>query len=373
MKKFKRECEEEITRKKDTVEYFDILPDEILTSILVWLPAELLRYKFKYVCRRWFNIITHQILFDETSIIIQKPAARGHVYRTRLVDFNEGISNLRLKEQYLNIPCKGRVRSWCNELLLITEPHKNGSLFIFNLITMVGSALPRGSKDCGGHAECKCGLGIAFDKFNGVYKVVHVFAGAQTFQCEMFMLKNESLFLNSSKWKTIDGPSYMGNRKYFWDDPVSVDGRYFHWHVHSAEFVVSMDIVEEMFHKIRLPQPITKYSLLEMGGYLCLLSNFCDKHAIIWILKHFQKQEWHKRQTIRNLGYIPMTGCQIRNYPSFPVPIGSLKNGSYIICRNYRDQLGLFCYKLENGRMAKLDIPIDVDERCLAQSTTIDF
>lgn len=371
MKQLKKECEEEMITK-ERIAYFDNLPDEILTSILVWLPAELLQSKFKYVCKRWFNIITHQILFDHASIIIQKPVAGGYVYRTRVVHLNEGLHSVKFKEQYLNIPVKGRVRSWCNELLLITEPHNNGSLFIYNLKTKLGSALPRDSNECGGHVKCNCSLGIAFDKYNGIYKVVHVYAASkETFKCEMFMLRNETLFLNSSKWKTIGGPSYIGGRKYYWEDPVTVNGRYFHWHVRSKAGIVAMDIVEETFHYIRLPPFISEYSLVEMGGYLCLLSNSCDKKSVVWILKHFDKQEWHKRHTIRNFGYSASADCCMER-PSFPIPVTCLNNGSYIICRNFKGGLGLHGYRLETGHMRKLHIHYDVDERFLAQSVTLD-
>ncbi|KAA8539638.1 hypothetical protein F0562_026330 [Nyssa sinensis] len=107
----------------------------------------------------------------KASLIIQKPAGeREHVYGTRLVDINEGKFNLRMKEEYLEIPCRGRIRSWCNELLLITDPFKLGALYIFNLVTKEGSTLPPSSSPCSGHVGCKCGLGLAYDKFKGAYK-----------------------------------------------------------------------------------------------------------------------------------------------------------------------------------------------------------
>lgn len=381
VKKSKRQRESENTRK-ESAEYFDILPDDVLTRILVLLPAELLQYKVKFVCKQWFKIITQQILFNQSSIIIQKPVEKGqlyssrgkglNVYTTRLVELNEGNSNLRVKDQYLNIPCKGRIKSSCNEFLLITDPRKHGALYLFNRITKVGKILPRGSNDCKGHAACKCGLGVAFDMFREVYKVIHVFVGAQSIQCEMFCFKNESYFLNRLKWKRIDGPPYVGNRKYFWDDPVSVNGRYFHWDVHSAEYILSMDIVEERFCQIHLPESMKTYSLLDMGGYLCIQSPFFVNFAEIWILKNFQRQEWHKLQTIRNSGYIYLTALAGSQQP-FSVPIASLKVGGYIIYRKTGDQLGLFGYKPENDHMPKLDIPIDADERCLALSTALNF
>lgn len=57
------------------------------------------------------------------------------------------------------LPCDGRVRSLCNELLLMTEPDKEGALYVYNLISKVGRTLSL-SVHCGGHSKCKCGLAL---------------------------------------------------------------------------------------------------------------------------------------------------------------------------------------------------------------------
>uniref|UniRef100_A0A5B6YPK4 F-box domain-containing protein n=1 Tax=Davidia involucrata TaxID=16924 RepID=A0A5B6YPK4_DAVIN len=377
LRKCKKQCEpERIMRRKKKVDYFAYLPDDILFNILILLPAELLRYKFKYVCRRWFNIITNRILFDQASLIIQRPTGeREHVYGTRLVDINEGKFNLRMKEQYLDIPCRGRIRSWCNELLLITDPFKLGALYVFNLVTKEGSTLPPCSSYCSGHVGCKCGLGLAFDKFKGAYKVVHVFLGPNSIQCEILVLKCELLSFKCLKWKKINGPSYIGQRHYFWDDPISVEGRFFHWDVHSAKYIVSMDIVKERFRQTRLPEygnslMSNAYFFVEMGGLLSLLIPVSGTQVDVWILKDFQRTVWEKLQCIKSLSYVPS-----KIYPGriHPVPIASLKNGSIIIFRKTGSDLGLFAYYLKCNHMAKLEIGIEANERCLVQSTAFGF
>lgn len=373
----KQRKQERITRKRKIDDWFTCIPDDILISILILLPTEVLRFKLKFVCKRWFKLITNRILFDQASLIIQKPVGeREHVYKTRLVDFNEFEPRLRMKEQYLDIPCKGRIRSWCNELLLITDPNNVGALYIFNLITKEGLTLPFCSPYCKGHVGCKCGLGLAFDEFKRVYKVVHVFVGPQSIHCEILVLKCVSSSFNvGSKWKMINnGPSYMGKRHYFWDDPISTEGRYFHWDVHSTKYLVSMDTVKERFRQTRLPEsgnaPVSNngYFLVDMGGFLSLLLPVSETQIDIWILKDFQRTVWEKVQCIRNLSYVPS-----RIYPGriLPVPITSLKNWSKLIFRKAGTELGLFGYNLKNNGMDRLEIQIAADERCVVYSAAL--
>uniref|UniRef100_A0A251UD39 Putative glycoside hydrolase family 17, F-box domain-containing protein n=1 Tax=Helianthus annuus TaxID=4232 RepID=A0A251UD39_HELAN len=193
-KRSRKESEaEQASRKKKKVDCFASLHDDLLIDILQKLPADILRYKTRFVCKRWFSLITNRILFDHASLILETSYGSRTV---RLLDISEDKHGLTLKEQNLEIPYTGRIKSWCNEFLLITDLYKEGSLFIYDMIRKQGSFLPPCSTSCGGHYGCKCGVGLSYDKFKGVYKVVHAFLGPQI-QCELLIFKGDIASCNS--------------------------------------------------------------------------------------------------------------------------------------------------------------------------------
>nr|GFC30206.1 F-box protein At5g49610-like [Tanacetum cinerariifolium] len=138
--------------------------------------------------------------------------------------------------------------------------------------------------------------------------------------------------------KEYSEPIYTGQREYYWDDLVSVQGRYLHWDLHCSEYLLSMDTVKETFRQTSLPLssegfPINnQYYLVEMGGFLTLL------HKVpfvinIWVLKDFQRTKWEKLQSIS----IASVVCSSDNPRRIlPVPVTSAltlntANGSLFI------------------------------------------
>lgn len=271
------------------------LPDDVLSSILLLIPTESLRYTVKYVCKRWFKIITKEILSEVAFYVIQQPSLREFYNEIHFREISEKNGKLNEQKKFVPLPWGGRVRSICKELLLLTEPNKNGALYVYNRIRKVGRTLSL-SEHCGGHSKCKCGLALVYDKFRGLYKIVHVFVGNSAVECEIFELQSESLFLERSEWRKIDGPSYVGQRKYYWDDPISVNGSYIYWDVFSYEYILSMDIVEEKFYKIPLPGIRKNYSVLKIGDHSCLGLELPIRigAAHMWILNHMTVEELAK-------------------------------------------------------------------------------
>ncbi|KAI3705078.1 hypothetical protein L1987_75310 [Smallanthus sonchifolius] len=368
MKRCRKESEaEQVSRKRKKVDCFAFLPDDLLLDILQKLPADILRYKTRFVCRRWFSLITNRILLDHASLILENSSG---IHTVRLMDISEEKQGLTMRDQYLEIPYSGRIKSWCNEFLLITDLNKEGSLYIYDLISKQGSFLPQCSTSCGGHYGCKCGVGLSYDKFKEVYKVVHVFLGPQI-QCELLSLKGNIASCNSLKWKKISGPYYTGQRQYYWDDPVSVKGRYFHWDVHCSKYLVSMDTVKERFRQTRLPGsdvfPMNKrYFLVEMGGFLTLLHKVSLDKINIWMLKDYQRSKWENLQSISISSYVWSS-----IYPGsvLPLPVTCVKSKRYIIFRKPGSETGLYSYDLKNKIMRRLDVDIAPDERCVVRTT----
>ncbi|KAD5962076.1 hypothetical protein E3N88_13549 [Mikania micrantha] len=368
MKRCRKESEvEQASRKKKKVDCFAILPDDLLLDIFQKLPSDVLRYKIRFVCKRWFSVITNRILLDHASLILEDSYG---CHMVRLMDICEEKQGLKMKEQYLEIPYSGRIKSWCDEFLLITDLDKQGSLYIYDLITKQGSFLPPCSTSCGGHYGCKCGVGLSYDKFKGVYKVVHVFFGPEI-QCELLILKRNITSCDSLKWKKINSPYYTGQRRYYWDDPISIQGRYFHWDVHCSKYLVSMDTVKERFHPTRLPvfDAFTmnkRYFLVEMGGFLALLHKVSIDMINIWMLKDYQRSKWENMRSI-NISNNLCSSFHTGN--ALPFPVTCVKNKRYIIFRKPGSKTGLYSYDLKDKIIRKLDVDIDPSERCVVPTT----
>ncbi|KAM0023506.1 putative F-box associated interaction domain, F-box-like domain superfamily [Helianthus debilis subsp. tardiflorus] len=353
MSRFREESEEEdMPRKKKKVDWFLLLTDDIVVEILKKLPSSVLRYRGKYVCKRWFNLITNQILLDHSSFIIQRSSG---LHRARHIVVREVKQKLEFEETYLEIPCRGRIKSWCNEFLLMVDPKRNESLYVYDLLTKKGFNLPQCSLSCGGHYTSKCCISLCYDGILRLYKVIHVFMGSRI-RCQILVLLSDvvSIISNFSKWKRIKVPSNMGEGQYYWGDPVSVQGRYLHWDVHSSDYLVSMDTVQERFYETRLPgsndeRMRNQYSFVEMNGFLGLLDKVSGNKANLWILKDFHKMKWEKLHSL-NLS------CHwyLSIYPQtdIPFPISSVVNKRHIIFKKPtrpKTVNGLLRYDLETN------------------------
>lgn len=375
----KEGCEHTKNKKtaheKENVDYFAYISDDLLLNILILLPHKMLQEIVMYVCKRWFNLITQNIFFGHASLIIQKPTnGNNRAYTSRLVSICEGRKKLRVSDKELDIPCKGIIRSWCNELLLIIDPNKLGALYVYNLITKEGLHLPlSGSLLCKGHIRCRCSLSLAFNKYMRVYKVVHVYIGLNRIECEVLKFKYELSDYSFSKWATVKGPIWRGEREYYWDDPVCVEGRYLHWDVHSPKYIVSMDIIKGEFRKTLLPKKTcfnlsNGYHLMEISGLLSVVVPFSGSVFEVWVLMDFEKSEWENLLTVRDSSSL---SSEIRSSGGklSLIPIASLKNGSNLIFKRSCNNPGLYAYKVfEVANMSKIDIQIEANERCVVQS-----
>ncbi|PWA65108.1 glycoside hydrolase family 17, F-box domain-containing protein [Artemisia annua] len=368
-KRCKKHCKAKHGSMKDVqVDPFNLLPDDILLLILMKVPGDVLRYSARFVYKRWFYLITYTILLDHVSFILETQTGS---HKVRLVDISEEGEGITMNERYLELPYNGRIKSWCNEVLLITDLDKQGSLFFYNIITKEGSLLSQCSISCGGHYSCRCGIGLSYDKFKGVYKVVHVFNGPPV-QCELIILGSSNISTcNSSKWKEYSGPIYTGQRGHHWDDPVSVQGRYLHWDVHCSEYLLSMDTVKETFCQTSLPVSEGFSHLVEMGGFLTLLHKVPSYEINIWVLKDFQRTKWEKLQSISTESVV-YSSINPRRIP--PIPVTSVKSQRYLIFRLPGcDSTTFYSYDLKDNFMTRLDIDIEYGERFIVHSTSASF
>ncbi|GKD16348.1 F-box protein-like protein [Tanacetum coccineum] len=93
------------SRKKENVDHFALLPDDVVVLILRKLPVDELRFRVCYVCRQWSNLINHRILVNDFSLIRENNSGSP---RHRVVRITEEEGELAVKEQDLEIPYKGK-------------------------------------------------------------------------------------------------------------------------------------------------------------------------------------------------------------------------------------------------------------------------
>ncbi|PON63716.1 F-box domain containing protein [Trema orientale] len=282
-------------------DYLLYLPNLVLYEIFAKLPAEHiieLRHSSKY-----WNEVTTRNKFIEASFLQSEPSLLIQVASSIPRRLNFKLKLLELDESRLCFKLKrfvtsrmGKVRSTCNGLLLVNDTNHKKILLVANFVTKCCLTLPPCPSGC---PHRTCGSALVFDPYEKRYKVIHIYA--DSFGFEVFTL-------GSSEWKIIPGPFHdheLHNRpfdeRYRWSDPLSTDGQLFlHWKVASDSYIISMDACKETFRKTHLPHHIDKkrYSLLEMNGYLALISNVSSTQFDVWVLKNYQEQIWHKSYSI---------------------------------------------------------------------------
>ncbi|CAH1418566.1 unnamed protein product [Lactuca virosa] len=366
----RKESKLPMKRKRKKVDRFMFLPDDILLDILKRLPDDFPRYLAKYVCRRWFNIMTNRILLHDTSFIILQKTGNLTARHVGIREEEQGIHVMKVQD--LDIPPIGIIRSWVNELLLISD-YKKQSLYVYNLITKEGSYLPeRNIASCGGYCTIKCGVALSFNLFKGIYKVVYLFMGPPI-ECHILILRRDIV---SSKWKKIHVPCMNGG-SFYSSNLVSIQGRYLHWDNCIDNSLVSMDMVKEEIVDMSVPNYDKGfgfvYTIFEMGGYLAFFAeNSLDK-ADIWILKDFERKKWEKLQSITlKMWYYRRLSVSILHrwcYNRFPLCGVMSKRSRYIILECKSNNKGMCYYDLKNGAMKELDIHINVDDGCVVLSS----
>ncbi|KAL4565449.1 hypothetical protein LXL04_029545 [Taraxacum kok-saghyz] len=357
-----RKCMLESEDKQTTnVGRFFSLPDDILLEILTRVPDAFLRYRVKYVCTRWFDIITNMILLDHASFILQHLQNVG--LSERLVDISQvGGQRVRVKEQYIKTPGVGSVWSWLNEFILISAPVGFGleSLYVFNLITAEQSRFPQCTLPCyGAHFGSRCGIALSYDGVQGTYKVVHLFMGPPI-ECEIFVLSRGMVCRVTSKWEKFQVP-YMDKGTDIWGDAVSVQGRFLHWRIQDSNNLVSVDSVKEKVSTISLPGSSEHgrfvYSVFELNGFLAFFDGVTTHgKAEIWVLKDFHRVNWEKLHSIRvDNSYFERHPDHIKVFR-----FRGMISERYIILehRSRCYENGMFSYDLKYGVLKKLDIEV---------------
>lgn len=354
-------------KQKQQVDSVPYLPKDCISNILIRLPLESLQ-RSRFVCKPWYSIIysptfVHDNLRRAEKVLIflspinrvSRRSDRDSVFRENPNTFSVEAKIFDLKSVHVlhrplidpsskyairymmladgkttigefNATCLGKIRASCDGLIVIDNNLKKGELLIMNPITRELNLLPLGTI-YPSHEES-----FALVNCTQGYKLVHLFRDESQFiGCEVLRIGERS-------WRVVDGPSF-GLLKWFGYEPVFAIGA-LHWvpEIDHSEYIVSMTIDDEKFHKIMLPK-VSRFNdrIMEVSDRLCFVAHEEMNEISIWMLESLSG-EWGKIYTIG-------VGC-IRDliplyFPKFRWEIYFMdKDGSVFVYDFEKEQMG---------------------------------
>ena len=360
-----RLVEERALAKKQRLDLVPYFPKEIVSDILLRLPPETLQ-SLRFVCKAWHKItLTHDfidthlrqtepVLIFQTSVGKESSQEKPNTFSVEAKLLQKGslsifpqpevqpssnfiLKFLAVKDGKIdvgefNVTCLGKIRATCNGLILLDDKMKKGGLIVMNPVTKELCGLPPGTI-FPPHYES---YGLAYCRSTREYKLVHLF------QDEMRFVGCEILTLGTRSWKAIDGPS-MGLFKRFCFHPVFALGA-LHWipRIGHNNYVVSLAMDEEKFHKTPLPtSDRSNDTILEMGGLLSFLTREKRNQIDVWVLKELHGEDWTKRYSITS-GWVKRM-----------VPLYARFNGEIV----FKDDKGfLYAYDLQLKVVKKIEM-----------------
>ena len=123
--------------KKSSIPF---LPEEIISRILIWLPADILYNSMRYVCRQWYNIINGPLFAEEhlrcsTVGLFSQHIVPPHIAQLTVL----GKMNATVTE--MSFPFPNRVLVTCDGLVLFTDKH-NRTIYVANPLTKQRVTIP---------------------------------------------------------------------------------------------------------------------------------------------------------------------------------------------------------------------------------------
>ena len=251
----------------------------------------------------------------------------------------------------------GRILSSCNGLTILHPddwvPH------VVNLVTKDSVAFPLCSSLCP-YTHTGCGIALAFDPSTNEYKVMHLYD-------DRFGLEIFNLGWSKEKWKRIPGPFNEPLERPFnpqtfrWTNVVSVNGQFLYWNVESNRYIVGMNVSDEKWRRINLPDGGEhRYDLLEMGGKLALFYPVSDTQIDVWILEEFEEQKWIKRHSIMadSISYTMDSSRRCTHPPNFTklFALTALEDGQVIMFKHKISKHAYYLYDMKRGKLKRSNV-----------------
>ncbi|CAK7355336.1 unnamed protein product [Dovyalis caffra] len=305
-----------------------LLPEEIILTILMLLPARTLHKKMIYVCKQWYNIIRDPIFINKhlkrsrTCLLM-----KSHQLESKSVFIMEkgekgfGFEEIRFPTTKIVHPTS------CDGLILFNDKKRLiNTLYVLNPVTRQHVSLPRLD-----WSQLEFGFSCCLTKSSvgGDYKVVcrwHV-------SCNLMIVTVGK----SNAWRSISTKTLRSDdQKILLTDMIAVDG-FVHWvNWWKPLHVVTLEVDSESLSRSPLPEELKKDRCFfkTTGNFLSALTEQpCN--GLLWDVWRFldcKKGVWTKLYNIkfepqRHMPHIVLgANKKIRLYP-----IGWVDNGDVLI------------------------------------------
>ncbi|VFQ67442.1 unnamed protein product [Cuscuta campestris] len=296
-------------------------PSDLIFSILLCLPADIIYGVMQYVSREWYNIVR------SPSFVYSHLKKSTHGFLLQ-VPYNEPISFLAMGKKgdevelrEVEFPCFGDFESSCNGLLVMVHPVWIEQFYVANPVLNQQIALPP-CPSIDGIRSCT----LVYAASSGVYKVVY---GSGT-EAEYVLTVGETA------WRPLQTSQLTAKLVYLLQyRPLSLGG-FLYWASNSDQFVVILNVETETFHQIPLPQGCTNrwsIQMFSMGSSPCLMWQKEEYVWALWLLTDQETGTWAKMPDVNLLGHCLAIQVWHRGLQSRFTPIGWLKESELIVFR----------------------------------------
>ncbi|KAJ0980569.1 hypothetical protein J5N97_008824 [Dioscorea zingiberensis] len=278
------------------------LPNDLIVQILSRLPVKTL-FRCKLVCKFWSRLPSEKYFIDlyfQTSS--KNPALLLeiiHTLRTRssyvCVDRSCGVLGVSL--DFLND--RVRIRASCNGLLCCASIPNRGVYYVCNPMTREFRLLPR-ARDrpftrCQPEYEATL-IGLAFDPKSWKFHVAlagfyRPFSHRPHDQLVCLVFDSDT-----NVWRRFVTCQYEEFTHMNRNQSVFANG-FLHWLTYSCSHVLALDLIDEVWLKIPLPEEIvtggfaSRVYLLELEGEVSVIQMLgCWMNT--WVLKDHVREKW---------------------------------------------------------------------------------
>ncbi|PKA51549.1 F-box protein [Apostasia shenzhenica] len=279
-----------------------VLPSDVILLILARLPIKSL-FRAKSVCRYWCSLTSDKYFielyatafYDKPIVLLEIVEAANPVSRFLSVDRCGAASRISL--DFLEDRVK--VRASCHGLLCCSSVTNRGVYYVCNPMTRAFRLLPRTrerpfTRFHPDYEETLVGLSFSPSSWRFSVAVAGFYRPFGRRPKEELVCMVFDSWTNS--WTRFVSPQYdeftLMNR-----NQVVFSNDSLHWLTHSCSYVLVLDLRQNAWGKISLPEEIVavgfggRIYLLEFEGFVSLI-RISDVFMSIWVLKDNEREIW---------------------------------------------------------------------------------
>lgn len=276
-----RNCKVVACSEKSKNRNIPLLPEEIIFSILVWLPADILYNVMRFVCRNWYNTICDPVFIKEHlsrsvfGLVIQHWLPPFTTFSIQLEKAEEEVVTRKL-----NCSFPHTYAACCDGLLLISDPtFTTFEYHVVNPITKQQVTLEPVPASLYGN---RCALASA--PSTGDYKVVHCYSS------EIAIL---TIGVDKT-WRYINTDHLPDDSRQFIScKPVSVTG-FIYWFVPEKSCLFALDMDSEIIYLVQHPKDCQGRFLKKSESFLIFGTTDSKNVWDFWELMDSKLGKWRQ-------------------------------------------------------------------------------